>query len=105
MFDFTENEKLAALQLVSYVLTEERPIDMLCESEPLLWVDASILTDAGWSKHEAAGTWGSLDKKGAIYIDTDGNDDGCWEDYVTEDLLLWAEKNWDEFESDGKPSK
>ena len=97
MFDFTENEKLAALNLVSCVLTEERPIDMLCESEPLLWVDASILTDAGWSKHEAAVTWGSLDKKGAIYIETDGRDDGSWEDLLSEDLLLWAEKNWDNF--------
>ena len=97
MFDFTENEKLAALNLVSCVLTEERPIDMLCESEPLLWVDASILTDAGSSKHEAAGTWGSLDKKGAIYIETDGRDDGSWEDSLSEDLLLWAEKNWDNF--------
>jgi hypothetical protein len=64
----TENESRAL-----YVMTKEalsgcgghRPEDFY--HDEYTWVSAQELRDAGWSRHEAAGTYGSLMEKGLIY--------------------------------------
>ena len=107
MYNFTQNEKLAALHLVDECLEGmggDRPMDL--ESDPFTWCHVDVLTSQGWSKHEAAGTYGALAEKKAIFIEKDVSDhDGAWEDTIRTDLYHWAESHWDEFVTNGKPSK
>ena len=107
MFNFTKNEKLAALHLVNECLggmCGDRPMDL--EDDTFTWTHVQVLTSSGWSKHEAAGTYGALAEKGALYIETRyANDDGAWEDTIHNELYRWAESHWDEFVANGKPSK
>jgi hypothetical protein len=107
MFNFTQNEKLAALHLVNECLDGmggERPIHL--EDDKYTWTHVQVLTDNGWSKHEASGTYGALAEKNALYIETRYlNDDGAWKDTISDDLYRWAESHWDEFVVNGKPSK
>ena len=103
MFNFTENEKRAALYLVADCLNGmggERPMDL--EEDRFTWCHVSVLVDAGWSKHEAAGTYGSLESKGALDIehDTDCMGEGAWVDSIRDELYQWAEGHWDEFEAE-----
>ena len=101
-FNFTENEKRAALCLVAeclYAMGGERPMDL--EDDKFTWCHVSVLVDAGWSKHEAAGTYGSLESKGALDIDRDPNNffgAEAWVDTIRDELYQWAESHWDEFE-------
>lgn len=37
------------------------------QSDPFTWVDASDLTDAGWDRKEAEGTFGSLVAAGMVW--------------------------------------
>ena len=105
-YDFTENEKLAALHIVAecmWASCVDRPVDCIDEGSSL--TNVLVLMDAGWSKHEAAGTYGALVKKNVICMDKESTND-CWADYVfSEDVFRWAEKHWDEFEKNGKPTK
>lgn len=107
LYTFTQNEKLAALHLVNECLSGmcgDRPMDL--ENDPFTWCHVEVLTDMGWSKHEAAGTYGALAEKGALYIEKEvHNNDGAWEDTISYKLYEWAESHWDEFVANGKPSK
>lgn len=67
-FNLTANETRAALILVKSCLKGmggSRPLDL--DNDPYTWVDPQDLIDAGYSRHEAAGTWGALVDKGVIY--------------------------------------
>ena len=105
-FLFTQNEKLAALHLVNECLDGmggDRPMDL--EDDPFTWCHVKVLTSMGWSKHEAAGTYGALCEKGALWIEKDVNyHDGAWTDTISHDLYEWAESHWDEFVANSKPS-
>ena len=107
MYNFTPNEKLAALHLVDECLDGmggDRPMDL--EDDPFTWCHPEVLTSMGWSKHEAAGTYGALAEKGALYIEKDVSyHDGAWTDIISDDLYEWAESHWDEFVANGKPRK
>ena len=108
MYNFTENEKLAALHLVDECLSGmggDRPMDL--EDDPFTWCHAEVLTYVGWSKHEAAGTYGALAEKGAIHIEKDVSyhEEGSWMDTISHNLYEWAESHWDEFVYYGKPTK
>jgi len=65
----------------------ERPSDLMIDQ--CTWVDASDLVDKGWSKHEAAGTYGALDEKCIICLDEDG-------DTLSWDFWIWADNIWPE---------
>jgi len=108
MFNFTKNEKLAALHLVDDCLGAiggDRPMDL--EDNPFTWTHVQVLTSRGWNKHEAAGTYGALAEKKAIYIETHVDDDceGAYNDTIYDDLYEWAENHWSEFVVNGKPKK
>ena len=67
-FNLTANETRAALVLVKSCLRGmggSRPLDL--DDDPYTWVDPQDLINAGYSRHEAAGTWGALIDKGMIY--------------------------------------
>jgi hypothetical protein len=107
MYDFTQNEKLAALHLVLGCLESiggVRPMDL--EDDSFTWCHVDVLMGAGWSKHEAAGTYGSLFEKNALWIEKDvRSGDDAWQDTISHELYQWAESHWDEFEANGFPSK
>jgi len=108
MYNFTENEKLAALHLVDECLCSMgggRPLEIM--DDQMIWTSPDLLIEMGWSKHEAAGTYGSLEAKGAIYIETDKHmyEKGAWSDMVQLDVFEWAEEHWDAFVAAGKPTK
>ena len=104
-YNFTPNEHLAALHLIDVDMFEigaKRPSDV----DGRGWCDVSVLRDAGWTKEQAAGTYGSLAEKGAITIEEIDEDDPLrWEDSISFDLYEWAEEHWDEFVAKGKPKK
>ena len=93
MIDFkkelTKNELHALVVLIKsclYNMGGERPADL--ESDPYTWVNIYDLVDAGWSKPEASGTFSSLDSKGILSIDTEGDSiNECWNDLD----LIWEE--------------
>jgi len=69
-FNLTKNETAAAMALVKECLSGmggTRPIDL--DDDPFTWVWPDVLTAAGWTRHEAAGTWSALLEKGVIYAD------------------------------------
>ena len=108
MYDFTENEKLAALHMVNECLDSmggDRPLDIM--DDQMIWTSPEVLTDLGWSKHEAAGTYGALEAKGAVYIENEKHmyEKGAWSDLVQLDVFEWAEDHWDAFVDAGKPKK
>lgn len=106
-YNFTPNEQLAALHLVDeclFGIGGKRPLDL--EDDPLLCCHVTVLKNAGWTKEQAAGTYGSLAEKGAITIEEIDQDDPLrWEDSISFDLYEWAEEHWDEFVAKGKPRK
>ncbi len=108
MYDFTENEKLAALHMVNdclYSMGGKRPLDIF--NDEYNWTSPEVLTSLGWSEHEAAGTYGALEAKGAVYIEKDNSqyEKDAWNDMVCLDVFEWAEDHWDDFVAAGKPSK
>ena len=106
-YNFTNNEKLAALHLVDECLScmcGTRPMDL--EDDQFTWTDVEVLQSAGWTKHEAAGTYGALSAKKAVWIEKDRDlDEDRWEDTIYNELYEWAEAHWDEFIANGKPCK
>lgn len=65
--ELTENETKAALVLVGCCLENmggDRPSDL--EYDPYTWVYPEDLINAGWSRHEAAGTWNALIQKAVV---------------------------------------
>jgi len=108
MYNFTENEKLAALHLVDdclYSMGGKRPLDIF--NDEYNWTSSEVLMSSGWSKTEAAGTYGALEAKGAVYIEKDNSqyEKGAWNDMLSLDVFEWAENHWDQFVADGKPKK
>jgi len=66
-FVLTANELNAAMILVKsclYGMGGKRPSDL--EHDEYTWVNPKDLIDAGFSKHEAAGTWSALMDKGVV---------------------------------------
>lgn len=66
--NLTPNELRAALILVRSCFTGmggNRPGDLA--DDEFTWVDAKDLMEAGYSRYEAAGTFGALMEKGLIY--------------------------------------
>lgn len=61
-YELTENETKAALTLVGCCL--ERSSDL--KYDPFTWVAPEDLIAAGWSRHEAAGTWNALLQKTVV---------------------------------------
>ena len=99
-FNLTTNELKATIALVKNCLAGmcgERPADLM--DDPYTWAEPQDLIDAGWTKHEAAGTWGALEEKGIVGGDTKrtyfmGQPEPL-ESYVDESVLPWLETIWD----------
>jgi hypothetical protein len=88
--DLTANETRAALILVKSCLRGmggSRPIDL--DSDPYTWVSADDLIAGGYSRHEAAGTWGALMDKGFIF-EYDDN-----EYVMADDAYRFLDTIWD----------
>jgi len=89
-FDLTANETTASMILVKsclYNMGGKRPSDL--DHDPLTWVEAKDLIRAGYSKPEAAGTWGALDAKGMIFEHNPKD----WA--MTEDGYRYLDTIWD----------
>lgn len=89
-YELTANETRAALILVKSCLEGmggNRPIDL--DSDPFTWVVPEDLITAGYSKHEAAGTWGALMDKGLI------DDCGDNEYALSTEAYRWLDTIWD----------
>lgn len=88
--DLTDNEFKAAVALLKSCLWNmggERPADLLVDE--CIWIEASDLVDAGWSKHEAAGTYGALADKIIVCLDEDG-------DTLSWSFWTWCDTIWTE---------
>jgi len=88
--DLTDNEFKAAVALLKSCLWNmggERPAALLVDE--FTWVQASDLVDAGWSKQEAAGTYGALAEKVIVCLDEDG-------DTLSWGFWLWCDTIWQE---------
>ena len=89
-FDLTANETRAALILVDTCLEGmggSRPSDL--DDDPYTWVAPADLIENGYSKAEAAGTWGALlEKKMIEEVDTN---EWC----VTEAGYRFIDTIWD----------
>jgi len=67
--NLTENEHRALMVLIDGCLAGmggEKPSDLL--DDMYTWIDAGDLIAEGWSKEAAAGTLGSLEQKGMVYL-------------------------------------
>lgn len=94
-FDLTENELRAAMVLVADCLDSmggNRPSDL--EYDEFTWQWARTLIDAGWSRFEAAGTYGSLAEKGFIQLNASDNPGGA-NDVVATQGWKWLDTVWD----------
>ncbi len=88
--DLTDNEFKAAIVFLKGCLWNmggERPSDLMIDQ--CTWVDASDLVDKGWSKHEAAGTYGALAEKVVVCLDEDG-------DTLSWNFWIWSDNIWSE---------
>jgi len=86
----TDNEFKAAIALLKNCLWSmggERPACLLIDE--FTWCNSSDLVDAGWSKHEAAGTYGALADKIVVCLEEDG-------DTLSWDFWLWCDTIWQE---------
>jgi hypothetical protein len=95
-FDLTTNETCAVLELLKCCLDNmggKRPADL--EHDELTWVEPSDLQDAGWSKHEAAGTFSSLIEKKVIAYNGKKPDSKKNEYYITTSAWRWADTIWE----------
>jgi NurA-like 5'-3' nuclease len=89
-FNLTENETRAALILVKSCLDGmggTRPLDL--DDDPYTWVAPDDLISKGYSKNEAAGTWGALLEKGVIE-EVDTNE---WA--LSDAAYRWLDTIWD----------
>lgn len=88
-FDLTQNELSAAVAIIKDCLDGmggNRPIDL--DGDPYTWCDAQTLRNNGWTRHQAAGTYGALADKGFIILDTEG-------DFVSTEGYRWIDTIWD----------
>jgi hypothetical protein len=91
LMPLTEKEHKALTALVldgMKVIGAEEPVDLL--EDNMTWFNRKSLSEGtGFSKHEAAGLMGSLEKKGLIMLDEDPDQEyACT---VTEEGILWAQ--------------
>lgn len=90
-YNLTDNEIRAALILVKSCLRGmggERPIDL--DTDPYTWVSPDDLMAQGYTRHEAAGTWGALLDKNVVY-EYDTNE---WA--MADDAYRFLDTIWDE---------
>ncbi len=91
--NLTPNEMRAAITLVKSCLNGmggDRPADL--EHDTYTWIAPEDLHAAGYSKHEAAGTWGALMEKG--FIDQADEDEFS----LADDAWRWLDTQWDNIE-------
>lgn len=98
-FELTVNELRAALVIVGNCLDGmggRRPMDLL--ADPFTWCEAGDLIDAGWTRHEAAGTFGSLLEKGVVRSEGKSRKEGKMveEFTLTEAAFRWLDTKWDD---------
>ena len=89
--NLTPNELRAALILVRVCfkgMGGNRPGDLA--DDPFTWVDAKDLIEAGYNRHEAAGTFGALMEKGFVME----NDKNSW--IMTDAAWQYLDTIWDE---------
>lgn len=89
--DLTKNELHAAFLLVNECLAGmggTRPADL--EDDEYTWVWIDVLVKSGWNRHEAAGTFSSLDKKGFIH------ENGKEDSFLTTEAWKYLDTIWDE---------
>ena len=68
MTTLTQNQAAAMTALIKSCLDNMGGSSLEClQDDPLTWVDAQDLIDAGWSQKEAEGTFGSLVSAGLIH--------------------------------------
>lgn len=73
-FNLTENETRALVTIYKSCLRNMGGKNFSdLKADPLTWCDAGDLISAGWSRHEAAGTYGALLEKSVIDTDRDGD--------------------------------
>ncbi|ARJ66130.1 hypothetical protein WV31_10870 [Magnetospirillum sp. ME-1] len=93
-FDLTPNELSAAFALVEACLEEmggKRPSDL--ERDEFTWISVRTLCETGlWTWPQAKGTLSSLDKKGFVQIEMDGDREAS---FVTTDGWRWLDTVWD----------
>ena len=102
VYELTDNEFRAIYVLMSECLGGmggSRPKDI--HEDPYTWTHASVLTDNGWTRAEARGTYGSLDKKGLISIEMHPEDRERWEDTVNEHVFDMFEDIFDDINEGG----
>lgn len=90
---FTKNELRAATILLKEALAGmggSRPSDF--EDDEYTWCEAATLIPYGWSRFEAAGTYGSLAEKNVVYLDLHEKNS----DFITGDFWRWADSVWEE---------
>lgn len=101
VYNLTDNEFKALYTLVNDCLSGMggvRPSDI--HEDPYTWTGCSVLTESGeWTDAEARGTYGSLDKKGLIYIEPNPSSSDAWEDTVNESTFDMFESIWDDIQS------
>lgn len=93
-FNLTTNETDAALALVADCLSQmggNRPMDL--ENDPFTWTYPDVLIDAGWNRHEAAGTWSALLNKSVVC--SHGVNEGIEEWTLTDQAWRWLDTIWD----------
>lgn len=87
-FTLTDNELRAARILLQDCLDNmggERPADLA--NDPFTWCEARTLVNAGFSRHEAAGTYGALIEKG--FVVDEGRDS-----YIADDGWRFMDTIW-----------
>jgi len=94
-FDLTEKEFKAARIFVASCLISiggKRPSDLA--DDEYTWIELTDLTDAGYSKHEAAGLMSALDAKGFI-MDYDPTEKHAAHWIVTTAGWQWMDTVWE----------
>jgi len=89
-YDLTRNELAAAMTLVKSCLRNMggiRPLDL--DGDPYTWVCPEDLIAGGWTRHEAAGTFGALAAKGFI----DEMEESEWA--MTTEAYRWLDTKWE----------
>tara|TARA_R100000315_G_C5165536_1_gene95438 strand:+ start:158 stop:487 length:330 start_codon:yes stop_codon:yes gene_type:complete len=92
--NLTANETKAALALVTDCLKSisgKRPADL--EFDRFTWVAPEVLLEAGWSRHEAAGTWSALLEKDVVFKFSDEPD--TWNFVLADWAWRWLDTIWE----------
>ena len=87
MTNLTKNQANAMTALIKSCLDNMGGEDLQdLQDDPLTWVDAADLVEAGWEQKQAEGTFGSLVAEGLI-----------WEDEINHNQILFSlTGDWEE---------